>query len=88
MKPTTKHIAGIIFAIFMLTACPRIALAEGNAPPFMQVGKMYSTFKTTDMTGPFRFIVLDLGKDGWVKIRVIPEDPQDNPKQDGKVWLN
>ncbi len=93
MKPTTKHIARIIFALFMLAACPHIALAEDNAPPFMKVGKMYGTYDTTGSNAsPITFKVLDLGKDGWVKIQLesstSDSEKRPNPLNRFKIWFN
>ena len=94
MKPTTKHIARIIFALFMLAACPHIALAEDNAPPFMKVGKMYRTYDTAgSRDSPMTFKVLDLGKDGWVKIQLESSFTYDSektpmPLNRFKIWFN
>jgi len=61
-----------VVAVMLLFALNTVVSA-GDAPPFLEVGKSYST------TG-YQFAVLEIGKGGWIKV-VLRESNQ-------LAWIN
>ncbi len=87
MKTTIRYVLPLVVALALFGATTHPAFAEDKAPAFMEVGKKYRTLVSI---APITFVVLDLGKDAWVKIRIIEEEDEagDKTKKDDVAWLN
>lgn len=63
MKGSFTLIAPLAFAALLSSA---MRLSAADAPPFLEVGKSYNLL----FNGKRQFKVLEIGKDGWVKIAI------------------
>lgn len=73
---------GLVLFLISTISVGRL-FAQSTAPAFLEIGETYIT--TIGSLVPIRFVVTDLGKNGWIKVHLIDSDKKEHKQE---TWFN